>query len=87
MKLINFLINFSALALAACGVDGSPNKTCLCLPEEACWPGAAAWSQLNSTVGGTLVETTPIGSPCHDPNYDENKCQALIGQWKNPLTQ
>jgi hypothetical protein len=42
---------------------------------------------LNQTVSGKLIKTVPIGSPCHDPTYDEAACTELKAQWTNPLTQ
>ncbi|KAF1944008.1 FAD binding domain-containing protein [Clathrospora elynae] len=61
-------------------------ETCLCLPGDSCWPAPDAWSKLNSTVGGKVVATVPIGSPCHDPSYNASACQTLQDQWVNPLT-
>lgn len=63
------------------------NRTCLTLPGDAAWPKAEVWSALNETVNGKLVKTVPIGSPCHDPNYDASACDALKTEWTNPLTQ
>ncbi|KGO69587.1 FAD linked oxidase, N-terminal [Penicillium italicum] len=36
------------------------------------------------TVGGSLVATVPIGSPCHEPNYDAVACAALKEIWETP---
>lgn len=82
----------SFACLAALGSQGSlahgiPSAQCLCLPGEPCWPAPATWSTLNTTVGGALVQTIPIGNPCHDPNYDAAACTALQQNWFNPLTQ
>ena len=62
-------------------------KQCYRLPSDADWPSTEAWSTLNSTVNGKLVATVPIGSPCHDPTYDADACDALKAEWLNPLTQ
>ncbi|KAH8726473.1 FAD binding domain-containing protein [Phaeosphaeriaceae sp. PMI808] len=67
-------------------VAEATNDQCLCLPGDACWPTQNTWSALNSTVGGKLVATVPIGSPCHDPTYDETACNDLKAKWFNPLT-
>lgn len=69
------------------GVAKGQTEKCLCQPADACWPSDDVWSKLNTTVDGKLVETSPIGSPCHDPTYDAGACQALKAQWLNPLTQ
>ncbi|KEY73156.1 hypothetical protein S7711_09595 [Stachybotrys chartarum IBT 7711] len=60
--------------------------SCRCLPGDACWPSTAKWDRFNSTVGGRLVASEPIGSPCHDPNYDAAACEALQAQWFDPST-
>ncbi|KAK6200842.1 hypothetical protein LQW54_009425 [Pestalotiopsis sp. IQ-011] len=54
------------------------------MPGDSCWPSTATWSQLNATVGGRLIATVPIGSPCHDPNYDAVACAALQDEWTLP---
>ncbi|KAJ5082232.1 hypothetical protein N7532_011275 [Penicillium argentinense] len=59
-------------------------ESCHCLPTESCWPAASAWASLNSTVGGRLVATVPIGSPCHAPNYDAVACATLRANWTEP---
>ncbi|KAJ0165266.1 putative FAD-linked oxidoreductase [Colletotrichum tanaceti] len=61
-------------------------QQCHCLPGDKCWPSTASWDGLNATVGGRLVATKPIGSPCHDPTYDAAACAALQSSWTNPLT-
>ncbi|KAK7936684.1 uncharacterized protein PG986_015122 [Apiospora aurea] len=40
------------------------------------------WSSLNATVGGRLIQTVPLGAPCHDPSYDEATCESLRSQWQ-----
>lgn len=73
-------------SLAAPGPAPAPDS-CRCLPGDACWPSAARWHRFNETVGGRLVASEPIGSPCHDPTYDAEACEALREEWFNPLTQ
>ncbi|KJZ74711.1 hypothetical protein HIM_05828 [Hirsutella minnesotensis 3608] len=60
------------------------NGDCKCFPGDECWPGPEAWAKLNSTVAGRLIETVPLASPCHDPDYDEAKCSAIREQWTWP---
>ncbi|KAL2204475.1 FAD-binding domain-containing protein [Sarocladium strictum] len=59
---------------------------CRCLPQDACWPSIQEWQDFNATVDGRLVATTPIGSPCHDPHYDEAACKKLQDEWLLPQT-
>ncbi|KAH7322584.1 FAD binding domain-containing protein [Stachybotrys elegans] len=61
-------------------------NNCKCMPGDACWPSASVWSRFNQTVGNRLIASEPIGSPCHDPTYDEDACLALRNAWTNPLT-
>lgn len=63
------------------------DSSCRCLPGDACWPSTDSWNTLNTTVGGKLIATVPIGSVCHDPNYDEAACVALRDSWVLPETQ
>ncbi|KAH6989512.1 hypothetical protein BKA56DRAFT_543155 [Ilyonectria sp. MPI-CAGE-AT-0026] len=65
-------------------VGASQASKCRCLPGDACWPSTAVWNSLNSTVGGQLIATVPIGSPCHDPNYDADLCAELQDEWSLP---
>ncbi|KAH6689910.1 FAD binding domain-containing protein [Plectosphaerella plurivora] len=55
---------------------------CKCFPGDPCWPTSTEWSALNTTVQGRLIATVPLGSPCHDPEYDAEKCQQLQSQWQ-----
>ncbi|KAI0484813.1 hypothetical protein GGR56DRAFT_680558 [Xylariaceae sp. FL0804] len=60
---------------------GSTSPACKCFPGDSCWPTDGDWAALNSTVGGRLVATVPLGSPCHDPDYDAERCAYLQQQW------
>ncbi|OKL63059.1 hypothetical protein UA08_01912 [Talaromyces atroroseus] len=83
MMLASHVVALSAIllpALASCSLD------CYCLPGDSCWPSASAWDQLNTTVGGRLVATVPIGTPCHDPTLDEAACATLRSNWYLPET-
>lgn len=74
-----------ALALEP-GVAGAI-ASCRNLPGDAGWPSVAAWNSFNSTVGGRLVATVPLGSPCHDPTYVAEECASLQSQWLEPQLQ
>ena len=73
----------SLVAIAAPAIASN----CHCLPTDSCWPAPSVWASLNSTVGGRLVATVPIGTPCHAPNYDAAACAALKAAWNEPQTQ
>ncbi|KAF2850038.1 FAD-binding domain-containing protein [Plenodomus tracheiphilus IPT5] len=71
------LLTFLALTTGALGAE----KNCKCFPGDSCWPSDKEWSAFNATVGGRLIKTVPLGSQCHDPNYDEALCQQLQKEW------
>lgn len=62
-------------------------SSCRYLPSDASWPSLSTWGALNDTVGGRLVSTIPIGSPCHDPTYNAIACAALQESWDLVETQ
>lgn len=66
-----------AAAAAAAAILGNEAPGCKCFPGDACWPSPADWESFNKSVGGCLVTTTPIGTPCHDPAFDADSCKAL----------
>ncbi|PVH81290.1 putative isoamyl alcohol oxidase [Cadophora sp. DSE1049] len=61
-----------------------PPQKCHCFPGDACWPSISSWSKLNGTVGGRLIATIPIGSPCHHPTYNAAECAAIQNSWTSP---
>ncbi|KAL4744870.1 hypothetical protein BDW72DRAFT_212044 [Aspergillus terricola var. indicus] len=63
---------------------GSVDKPCRYLPGDTDWPTEAEWSQLNTTVGGRLIKTIPLGSPCHGSSYRAAECEYLQAEWTNP---
>ncbi|KAF3766642.1 6-hydroxy-D-nicotine oxidase [Cryphonectria parasitica EP155] len=71
-----YLILWPVVAAALGG-----NQTCKCFPWDSCWPSENEWNTLNTTVTGRLIKTVPLGSPCHDPNYNESLCNDLASEW------
>ncbi|KAH8820658.1 hypothetical protein F5884DRAFT_57366 [Xylogone sp. PMI_703] len=59
------------------------SSNCKCMPGDECWPSPIAWNILNATVGGRLIATVPIGTPCHDPHYDAAECAYFQSQVVN----
>lgn len=62
-------------------------RECHCMLGDSCWPSTAAWDQLNGSVGGRLIATQPIGSSCHDPTYNAEKCEYLRKHWTTSSLQ
>lgn len=81
----------SVLALAglttAVAASSNSSSQCYVLPSDADWPSTSTWNSFNTTVNGRLIATVPIGSPCHDPNYDAVACAALQTDWTTASTQ
>ncbi|KAK7989211.1 hypothetical protein PG989_009526 [Apiospora arundinis] len=85
MKLLLSLLAVVQVAAAAsrCNAAAVPGATsCKCFPEDSCWPALAEWNKLNSTIGGRLVKTIPLGTPCHGSDYDAEVCKDLQQQWQ-----
>jgi hypothetical protein len=61
------------------------SRSCRKLPTDSDWPSRAEWSQLNKTIGGRLIGSVPLGAACHDPHYDEAKCNYLRENWMYPI--
>jgi hypothetical protein len=81
MKLSTFVYACATTATATLTYTASKSTSCRCFPGETCWPSRSAWDRLNATVGGRLVATIPLGSPCHDPVYNVTECAILQGLW------
>lgn len=64
-----------------------PPPPCRNLPGDPGWPSAASWAALNNTLGGRLIATVPLGTPCHDPKYNQAVCANLQADWELPQTQ
>lgn len=60
---------------------------CRYLPEDAQWPSPQDWAHLNSTVAGKLIRTIPLATPCHDPTFNEGKCEQFRALWGFPNYQ
>ncbi|KAH8901468.1 FAD-binding domain-containing protein [Thozetella sp. PMI_491] len=60
------------------------DKLCKSFPGDPSWPSGKEWAALNMTVGGRLVATVPLGSPCHNPNYNAAECATLQSEWRQP---
>ncbi|KAL4939080.1 hypothetical protein BDV06DRAFT_199506 [Aspergillus oleicola] len=76
----------AAAALLFSRSTAASTADCHCLPGDSCWPSVDQWNELNSTVGGRLIATVPIGHPCHEPTYDATACAELQADWNYPQT-
>ncbi|KAF7950063.1 hypothetical protein EAE96_007364 [Botrytis aclada] len=83
-KIAAFSIFTSLIIWPASAIPANRNKSCRYLPDDLQWPSVQGWNELNGTVGGRLIKTIPLGSPCHDPTYDGNACAYLQDSWDVP---
>ncbi|KAJ5221507.1 FAD binding domain protein [Penicillium citrinum] len=75
---------FLGLAAIAPAIGASESSSCRCLPGDDCWPSVSTWNAFNQSVGGRLVATVPLATPCHVPSYNEEECAALKKSWELP---
>lgn len=63
----------------------SSSAKCKTYPGDALWPSAGVWDVFDLLLGGSLIKTVPIASPCYDDygNYDEARCTWLTENWSN----
>ncbi|KAF2832355.1 FAD-binding domain-containing protein [Ophiobolus disseminans] len=55
---------------------------CKTFPGDKNWPSTADWNNFNKTVGGRLVATVPLGTPCHGATFDSATCENLKSEWQ-----
>jgi len=68
--------------LGAAIASSQASTQCKTYPGDSAWPSTTEWNYLNKTVGGRLVKTVPLGSPCHGSTYDSATCGSLREQWQ-----
>ncbi|KAK1758511.1 hypothetical protein QBC47DRAFT_143717 [Echria macrotheca] len=58
----------------------SPTPKCKAIPGTPAWPSAAAWTHLNESTGGRLLQPSPPGAVCHpgQPTYNASECAAVV---------
>ncbi|KAJ8081679.1 hypothetical protein PM082_007525 [Marasmius tenuissimus] len=72
------------IAVLATLVAGEQQQYCRILPSDPSWPAAEVWKAFNQSIDGRLIKTIPIGSPCHDPTYNEAECKYVRDHWHIP---
>lgn len=65
--------------------ERSTSATCKTYPGDQRWPSTPVWKVFDLLLGGALIKTVPVASPCyHDyDNYDEARCTWLTNNWDN----
>ncbi|KAH6975759.1 hypothetical protein EDB80DRAFT_692886 [Ilyonectria destructans] len=76
-KFILFLFLRAALARHICSPSAS--VSCICAPEDSCWPSANDWNNFNTTVAGKPIATRPVALPCYlGPEYVKEACATVL---------
>jgi hypothetical protein len=63
---------------------------CKTYPGDLLWPVPVAWKVFDLLLGGALIKTVPIGSPCYDSGLgtsDDAACTALNAKWSDSMVQ
>ncbi|KAI0129237.1 FAD-binding domain-containing protein [Hypoxylon sp. NC0597] len=85
-----------AVAIVIRNRSHEPESHCRFIPGDPGWPDKHDWDNLNRTVDGNLIATSPISSVCHYSSllgsndnvssYDQEACDALRNVWFFPQT-
>ncbi|KAJ4992083.1 FAD binding domain-containing protein [Stagonosporopsis vannaccii] len=61
--------------------------SCRTFPGDSEWPSNTTWSTFDALLGGALIPTIPIASPCYDSRWgqkDGEKCASILKNFTNP---
>jgi FAD/FMN-containing dehydrogenase len=86
VKRRSVLKSLAALPLATLAVRGrlrAAPRPARVRPQDAAWPSAAEWQQLNTAVGGSLLAVQPLLAPCSDPQAAA--CHEVNANLHNPF--
>ncbi|KAI9749090.1 MAG: hypothetical protein M4579_007006 [Chaenotheca gracillima] len=70
-------------------------RECKVTPDSPAWPSVDDWNQLNSSIGGRLLQPAPPGAVCHpdQPTFNNASCPGVTKAWmdssfhsENPIT-
>ncbi|CCT63359.1 related to isoamyl alcohol oxidase [Fusarium fujikuroi] len=61
--------------------------TCKCTPGHACWPSLEEWSRFNSSIGGQLIQSSPVAEACYSGPKDNAACQNIEKSWTDDVFQ
>ncbi|KAE9396602.1 FAD binding domain protein [Gymnopus androsaceus JB14] len=78
------LLSSVQLFLQGLGLLSSPYlplPACRTFPGDEAWPKEDVWNAFNVSVDGRLIKTIPVGSPCHDPHYNDEACKYVKKNW------
>lgn len=74
-------LGFLLIGFAAAAELNLRDRECRYIQGDAGWPSRREWQRLNTTVGGRLIATVPLGHVCHNRGvfsaYNETACASL----------
>jgi hypothetical protein len=56
-------------------------SSCRYIPGDNGWPSVDTWTKFNTSIGGRLIATVPLATPCHEPSFEGQKCATLQEKW------
>lgn len=91
-------MQFTVVAVALASVifvNGQPSSatpsvtpgSCKTFPGDQAWPSKPDWDAFNTTVGGRLIATVPLGTPCHGSAFNDATCESLRSEWQTEQIQ
>jgi hypothetical protein len=76
------------LSFGSFNTASSNNATCKNFPTDISWPSPSIWDDFNSTIGGALIHTIPIGAVCFSgQEYNADTCNYIVSDWNNSTLQ
>ena len=63
---------------------------CKAFPGTPEWPSENVWKVFNETLGGALIQNTPLAAPCFDswPAVEDSaKCSVIQHEWSTSRFQ
>ncbi|KAF3286277.1 hypothetical protein TWF970_009821 [Orbilia oligospora] len=80
IKQSEYLLAAFGFTLAVC----ASQQSCKCRPSDPCWPAPNDWNQLNDTVNGHLIRTTPPGiACCLGEFYNKTACEMITSVYQS----
>ncbi|TLD29206.1 hypothetical protein PspLS_04277 [Pyricularia sp. CBS 133598] len=80
MKQTIYFVVIHAILCVGLTTAASAEKVCRCSPGQSCWPSTETWSKFNETVGGRLIQNTPLALPCYLGKAQDEKACGLVTQ-------
>jgi hypothetical protein len=75
-------LKLASVLFCATTVSCQTQGECKNFPGDSKWPSISEWDAFNTTVGGRLVRTVPLGASCHGSAFDNSTCEGLKGRWQ-----